>query len=277
MILILVVIAGLAAFFLVSTAVPWTRAMLTDHDIAPDLPVAFGCETAWLAIRADDPEEVVDALGLENVQRVNWRTGIGSIYDEELSPDYVFVSPAVGGRIYVVGMALPHPVGTRFVDRCGQLLEDLARRFGEVQYYFTYTLIELYAWARYGDGELQRAFAWGDEGVIWNRGAITPEERQLGLKVLELRRLKASGAPRRKREPGTGEAGYPCESHVIAMAAAWGQDPTELEDVRTLPGLGHIGLAPADWRAHRLPRQPRPAKTTTKTAAERRAELRPVE
>ena len=275
MILIVTVTTIIAGFFVYSTLVPWLVSRLRDRDIAPDTPQPFGYRTAWLAIDTDRTGEVVEALGVSDLQCVNWRTGIATIYDEELADDYVFISPPVDGTTYVVGLALPHPVGARFVDKCLPLLHRLSEQFGGVAYFFTYPVIELYAWARFSDGQLKRAFAWGDEGAIWNRGAITDVERSMGLDVFELRRANAPGGAKgrqmRRKELDGGFA-YPTEEHVLHVAAEWGLDPTKLDLVSEDVGLGYVAQVPGGWAQRRNKNSPNPDKTPT----ERRAELRPV-
>ncbi len=250
------VTALLFAFFVATSVVPWVVDLLTDKDTAPDKPWPFGYRTAWLAIATEETEGVLEALRLENIQCVNWRTGIATTYDEELGEHFVFVSPPVAGWTFVVGLALPHPVGPRFEDTCMPLLAALSRRFGEVQYYFTYPFIEHYAWARFSGGGLVRAFAWGDEGIIWNRGRITEEERALGLKVFALRRLGGRSGKARKARDDDDPTGYPNEEAVLAMARAWGLDPTRIDREPTPPGLGFVGEVPLTWRARRKRERP---------------------
>ena len=93
---------------------------------------------------------------------------------------------------------------------------QLGSRFPEVQYFFTYPLIDFFAWARIVEGKLVRGFAIGDQGILLNRGKPTREERRLGLKLFEMRGVKER----------TGDAGgelmlHPTEDHVMRLAQAW--------------------------------------------------------
>lgn len=216
-------------------------------DVKPDAPAAFGYRTAWLALRTRDTLAVIDQLGLEDLQRANWNGGLAAAYDERLTEDYVFVSPPVAGWTFVVGLALPYPAGAKFADRCTPLLMALGRRFIEVQYYFTYPVIDFYAWARVIDGKLVRAFAWGDDGIMWNNGRVTKEERQIGLRLLEPCTADGHISTNWK-----GVAAYPNEDHVVALASRWGMDPTRLDEIEAMPALGFIGRIPASWRLQRL-------------------------
>jgi hypothetical protein len=219
------------------------------YDNAPDRPKPFGYRMAWLAIRSRDPRLVAERLGLDGAAPCNWDSGLGSVYDLKLGQHMMFVSPPVNGWVFVCGLALPHPVGPGFVDKVTPLLVDLGGRFAEVQYFYTYPPIDLFAWARLIDGRLVRAFAAGDEGILWNKGRIGREERELGLKMFELRGVRGR----------VGDAGgemilHPTEEQVLQMARKWSIDPTALGSMRAEPGLGLIANAPLTWRSERIRR-----------------------
>ena len=219
-------------------------------DATPDRPSPFGLKMAWLAIRTRDTGRVIELLGLVEPQPCNWQSGIGSVYDDRLSQNHVFVSPPVSGWTFVAGLSLPHPVGRGFVDKCTPMLLDLGAEFGEVQYFFTYPLIDFFAWVRVTGGRLVRAFAIGDEGIIWNKGRLTNDEKSLGLKLFELRGVRGR----------IGDAGgelilYPTEEHVMWLASRWSLDPTRIEAAAASSGTGFICLAPASWRPERQRRR----------------------
>ena len=216
-------------------------------DATPDRPAPFGLKMAWLAIRTRDTARVVDVLGLVDPKPCNWNSGIGTVYDDRLGENHVFVSPPVNGWTFVVGLSLPYPVGRSFVDKCTPMLLDLGAEFIEVQYFFSYPLIDFFAWARIIDGKLVRAFAIGDEGTIWNKGKPTKDEKSLGLKLFELRGVRER----------TGDAGgelilYPTEEHVMRLASRWSVDPTRIDAAPASTSTGFICLAPATWRPERL-------------------------
>ncbi len=216
-------------------------------DATPDRPAPFGLKMAWLAIRTRDTARVIDVLGLVNPRPCNWSSGIGTVYDDQLSENHVFVSPPVNGWTFVVGLSLPYPVGRRFVDKCTPMLLRLGAEFIEVQYFFSYPPIDFFAWARLIHGRLVRAFAIGDEGTIWNKGKPTRDEKSLGLKLFELRGVRER----------TGDAGgelilYPTEEHVLRLAGRWSLDPTRIDTAPESTASGFICLAPAAWRPERL-------------------------
>jgi len=213
---------------------------------AADGPCAFGCSMAWLAVRSDDPQQVVEALRLEEASPCNWNSGIGAVYDDWLGASRVFVSPPVEGWVFVAGLALPHPLGGSFTDKCTPLLVELGGRFAEIQYFFSYPPIDYYAWAKVKDGRLVRSFAVSDEGVIWNKGRPSREERSLGLKLFELRGVRG-----RKGDAGGELILHPTEEHVLRLASGWSIDPTLLNERHAPAGLGVIALAPHGWRAER--------------------------
>jgi hypothetical protein len=228
----------------------------------PDAPAAFGYDMAWLAVRTRDTAAVVSALALEAAQPCNWNSGVGTVYAADLGEGRVFVSPPVNGWTFVVGLSLPHPTTASFVDKCTPLLVALGGRFVEVQYFFCYPPIDMFAWARLVDGRLLRAFAAGDEGVIWNKGKTTREEKALGLKLFELRGVRG-----RRGDAGGELILHPTEDHVMRLAMRWSLDPTRLNAVSAPPGTGTIGLAPAAWRPERLRTAVRAAKALPPPAA----------
>ena len=213
----------------------------------PDHPASFGYRMAWLAIRTRDTARVHSALGLTEPEVANWQSGIGTVYDEKLGANQVFVSPPLNGWTFVVGTSLPCPMGRTFVDKCTPMLLDLGREFIEVQYFYTFPLVDIYAWARVIDGKLVRAFAVGENGIIWNKGKPTKDEKSLGLKLFELRGVRG-----RKGDAGGELILHPTEEHVMKLATRWSLDPTMLDAAPFPASMGHIASAPSFWRAERL-------------------------
>ncbi len=239
------VLTVLGAYWLASRAGEKRIVLATD----PDGPCAFGCSMAWLAVRSEDAGEVIDALSLGDAEACNWNSGIGAAYDVNLGASHVFVTPPVRGWTFVVGLSLPHPSGTGFVDKCTPMLVELGARFPEVQYFFTYPPIDYYAWAKVSDGRLVRAFAVSDEGIVWNKGRPSKEERGLGLKLFELRGVRG-----RRGDAGGEMILHPTEDHVMRLANRWSVDPTTLFEADAPRGYGFIASAPSQWRAERIRR-----------------------
>jgi len=245
----------LTIFILVSVTValaarwfaPQLAAGRVIYPTEPDSPKPFGYRMAWLAIRTRDTAAVVEALALVAPQPCNWNSGIGTVYDARLGERHVFLSPPVNGWTFVVGLPLPQPLGRMFVDKATPLLVDLGGRFVEVQYFMAFPPVDFFAWARMLDGRIVRAFAVGDEGVIWSKGKTTKEERMLGLKLFELR-----GVRDRRGDAGGPLILHPTEDHVMQVARKWSLDPTRLEPSSAPAGLGIVARAPESWRVERM-------------------------
>ena len=216
-------------------------------NVEPDRPAGFGYRMSWLAIRTRDTRAVIDALRLSAPQAANWSTGLGSIYDRELGEAHVFVSPPVNGWTFVAGLPLPAPASRRFVDKCTPMLIDLGRSFVEVQFFASMASVDYFAWARMIEGRVVRAFAIGDEGVIWNKGKPTKEEKAMGLKLFEFRGLRG-----RRGDAGGEIVLYPTEDHLMELAAKWSLDPTVLAKRELEPALGVVARAPLAWRPERI-------------------------
>lgn len=241
-------LAGLtAASVVVLFAVHAARRPQPDDGIdrAPDKPIPFGYATAWLAVRTADTIRLIEALDLTQTVRASWKGGIAAAYDEARAGTHVFVSAPVAGWSFVIGLPLPQPAGPAYEDRAGQLLASLATEFADVQYYFTYPPLDLYGWSRWKDGRLVRAFAMGGEGVLWNAGRPTPEEKAAGLK------LPAPGK-HAARSIWHDTHTYPGEEHVIRLAAEWSLDPTTIDRRDAVASLGYVGRAPAVWQLKRI-------------------------
>lgn len=213
----------------------------------PDRPCAFGQDMAWIAIRSEDTSAIARVLGLSRLRPANWNSGVGAIYDSEISGELVFIAPPVKGWTFVAGEALPIPAGEAFVDKMTPLLKHLAIEFPAVQYFASFPIIDFYAWARYEKGRRLRALAVGDGTVIWNAGKPSDEERKLGLLFIEIR-----GIRERHGDLGGEIELYPTEEHVFAVAAGWSVNPMAMETLRGPTSVGWIADVPHSWRPERV-------------------------
>ncbi|MEZ5899882.1 MAG: hypothetical protein R3D51_10355 [Hyphomicrobiaceae bacterium] len=214
----------------------------------PDAPKPFGPAMAWIAVRTDDFEGVAETLELEVLVAANWDAGVGTIYDASLSDDHIFLSPSVNGWTFVAGVPLPLPAGRAFVDKLTPLLQQLGERFRDVQYFAAFPDVDFYAWARIERGRIVRAFAVGEEGVIWDRGRQSPQERALGLKLYEVR-----GIRERKGDAGAAIILHPTQEQVLRLACGWSLDPSMLDKINNVPAaIGAVARAPASWRSERI-------------------------
>lgn len=213
----------------------------------PDAPKPFGYRMSWLAIKTTDTAAVLDAMALTVSKPANWNAGIGTVYDDRLSDDFVFVSPPVAGWTFVVGLPLPHPVGRTLVDKMTPLLHGLAQRFPDVQYFAAFPIIDFFGWTRFVKGRPLRAFVIGEDGVIWDRGRLTAEERALGLRLFDLRGIKG-----RQGDAGAEIVLYPTEKQVIRIASAWSCNPLAIGTANVAPATGFMAAVPPAWRAERI-------------------------
>jgi hypothetical protein len=183
----------------------------------PDKPISFGYKCAWYAMRTNDIEAAVLAMGLAGTVESSWAHGV-----EAAHSDKVFVTPPLGGWILALGRTLFH-VDTTHAESVVPMLTKLSSVFGEAQYFATHRVVEAHCWALARVGKLIRAYAYvGDQGEItWDEGQPTEAELALGEGALEF--------------PG------PNESQLMQIAEAWSINPSELESTFNQPSLGRLG------------------------------------
>jgi len=215
--------------------------------VEPDTPKPFGPSMAWIAVRTQDTARVASLLELAPLLPANWDAGVGTVYDSALSDEHVFISPPVKGWTFVAGVPLPLPAGRAFVDKLTPLLAHLSSQFRDVQYFAAFPEVDFYAWARLERGRIVRAFAIGEEGVIWDRGRLSPQERALGLKLYEVRGIRA-----RKGDAGEGIILHPTQEQVLRLACGWSLDPSMLDKIEGPAGIGAVARAPSAWRSERI-------------------------
>lgn len=187
-------------------AFPKQPVLLSDE---PDIPQPLGAEIAWLTVRCEDPERVMEFLDVSG-QRANWATGLAAARQE----DGLFISPPVDGFVLVVfrdtlpGVAARHLLPTEdWVEDA--LWEHWAATFDEIQSFVVSDKEAYYGWERVISGKLFRRQIRHGYQVYMDQGPMTEGE------LLAVR----SGIARR----GTG-APFTAEN-VMDIAAAWGVDP----------------------------------------------------
>jgi len=184
---------------------------------------AFGFKSAWLAVRAEDPAEVAEALGLHEVATTPWAEGIVGVHDDADAgerPAPVFVGAPIEEWVLVpFGWALAEP---------GELdLGALGRRFGETQRFATRRVVGSHEWERWVDGQPVRRYGYlGESGEVrFNEGEPTE--------------LDADLLPETDADPDDWE--FADEERVIEIAAAWSVDPTLLDERDDVPDTGLLG------------------------------------
>lgn len=179
--------------------------IVPENGIDPDFPVSFGYKCNWICVKANDPIDVIEKLGLKNYEQSNWDKGIEMAYN-----GYRFVSPVLDGYVLVVNY------GMDILTIAPGLLDDKAKLFPELQFFVTQRVSDYHAWVKYINGEMVRGYGWcGCDGEVFlNKGELTPEEKKLGFTNL---------LPTEEADWETHET--PDEEYVIELAAAWGIDP----------------------------------------------------
>jgi hypothetical protein len=192
--------------------------------------MGIGYKTAWLAVPAASPQAVADALDLRHRSSMDWTSGTAAAYGQG-----VFIAEPVAG------WTLAHsPIHLRATfegsdpDFPGWLCR-LSTLLGEVQYFRTDRIGEQHGWARAVDGELIRAYFYGDGDVPLHVGALTDIERELGVghRVLE-EGWQSWG----DQQWAAFFRDAPRERHVMGVAQRWSICPLDIpEQSVTEPGI----------------------------------------
>jgi len=195
--------------------------------IEPDFPRPFGYKICWYAVKNEDPQSVMDKLGLKVIRESNWKDGLDRTYG---SRTCVFVSPQLDDYVLVVGV-------TPDVDH--NVVKKHALSFDEIQYFGTHRVSEYCAYAKFENGKMIRCYCYvGDMGeVTWCEGNMTPEEMRLGFDKF----------PQRTDELLSDDFDYdniPDEESILSIAKAWGIDTT-FESKTYEKGTGFICQFPA--------------------------------
>jgi hypothetical protein len=181
--------------------------------LAKDKVQSFGYKCAWIAVRTEDMGAVIDTLGIRELRPGSWVEGVAYAYNGG-----VFVTNPLRGYVLSASCAWPEPPTGAWADEITPILERLARRFDDVQYFYTYRVVEGHAWARLKDGKRLRAFAVSDFQKLWDIGSPTEAEAKLDLTC-------------------------PTEEDVMKVAGQWSIDPSKLENMNLDVTQGILGLS----------------------------------
>jgi hypothetical protein len=170
----------------------------------PDTPIPFGMKMSWLVLKENDPKIVLDKLNCTNIEKCNWSSAFSYMQDMKK----VFVTPCFDG--YILVLNFDSPLENR------ELLQEIAMKFEEIQFFSTHRVVDLSCWVKFVDGKLVRSFYYiGDQGeIIWNEGALTIEEQEIGLTLSSF-----------NLEEYDQNILYPDEEIVDELAAKWGINP----------------------------------------------------
>ena len=127
-------------------------------------------------------------------------------------------------------------------------LDYLASHLGcEVQSFWSHRVSSAHGWARLvpDTGDPERTFGYADGSVLFNTGTATDIEVDIAGPVV---RAAVGPWPHLDVENTFDESEWrePDEDDVIAVAAAWGLDPTGLDEPDDR--LGVWGMLPDTWR-----------------------------
>jgi len=184
----------------------------------------------WLAIRSRNLAAVQAALGLSDARSCSWSEGLSG-------GGQLFVAPPCQGWILVFGAGLPDP--GEDVDECFRFLMELSRRIGHVQLFKADAMLHHHAWARVEGGRVVRAYAWAEK-TLWNQGAKTSAEIDLGLKCFAYDETVSPAAW------GMNEIMAANAEKVSRLASRWSLNPSAI-DARFMEASRGVAGWPAKW------------------------------
>lgn len=186
-------------------------------------PQPFGSQTCWLAIHAKHMKEVADILEIEDVRSCDWESGLAASAQNDGS---VFVTPAVGEWVLVIGRSILKKVGLDYPIDGFKWVKEVSEQFGLVYYFCTHQKAQYQAWVKADKGEVERAYAYSgkENEVFWEWGDMTNTEAAL------LRSLEAVYGNQ-----------VIDEAVVLALAAKWTVD-TSFRNVTNVSGPGLLGV-----------------------------------
>ena len=201
----------------------------------PDAPQSFGFKCFWIAVRTGDNQAVAEAMGLREIKICNWLDGVSIAYDRE--SHRVFITPPLRGWVLAAGWTLPPNDLPETAQKLKTLLENLGHRFSEVQYFGTYRVADYHSWIRLVNGNVVRAYAYGDGETFLNVGE--PDQAEAAIRETFLREFG-----RKHPEVGKDYEYMPDEEDVMSIATTWSIDPSRLEEMGLPPGVGLVGELP---------------------------------
>jgi hypothetical protein len=175
----------------------------------------FHVPSRWLAVRSSNPNLVQAALGLHNPTPCSWEEGVSAAHDQKL-----FISPPIRGWILVMGTNLPEP--SEDVDKCHRFVLELSRKLGLVQFFSLNRAVNHHAWVCAEQGAVQRAYAWAGR-TVWNQGALTKAELELGFKCLPYAEVEE------RMDFGRPDPAALNTERLPLLAARWSLDPTSID------------------------------------------------
>jgi hypothetical protein len=208
----------------------WREARRQQHlaAYAPSRAAGFGYKTEWLAVRHEDVEAVISALGLEGVRSASWAEGTWAMGDGR-----IFVTPPMRGFVLVAGSVL----GLSVKDGLSRIPKGLSAALDtEVLGFVSHRHVDVYGWARAMRGLVERMYLEGENGAISSEGEPPPEESALhaerlaaraALEPQEVMIITADGATTKRviDAPDASDPFWADQEVVRRLALAWSLDP----------------------------------------------------
>ena len=176
----------------------------------------FNRPRTWLAVKSRNSDEVVRAIGLQQVESCPCGEGV-----TDFEARRIFVSPSANGWVVISGRQVPGPAED--IDSCFRFLTELSGRVGHLQYFHANPALGHHAWAKIIDDQVVRAYAWTGE-TVWNQGEFTLAEQKSGLRCFDYGQ-EAGGDSYSNWELSGGNV-----DRVPLLARIWSVDPAALLD-----------------------------------------------
>jgi hypothetical protein len=197
-----------------------------------DLPISFGYKTMWFAIKTNDHKKLEEILGIKNIKKTNWETGIEHSHEKG-----VFITPNIGEWIIVTGCSLPSADSKINIEQIVAILNTLSNEFGDAHYFCTHRVVELHAWVKSINGQIQRVYSYvgeSGENIVIKGNPTTIEKQYLLINTF---------SPESKRNDyyDNEDLVYPDEELVMKIAENWSVNPTTIDNRTDIKGSGSIG------------------------------------
>jgi hypothetical protein len=237
----LIVISGLSFFYAKSVESnpdhPYNNENKEKKEIkvsnVADNPIGFGYKTTWLAIKSKDQEQIANVLGLNEMKKSNWKSGLDNANDK-----HIFITPSIEDWTLVIGESLPSGDSEESLEKVKSLLERISNVIGEAQFFSTYRTIEFHCWIKSTNGFIDRLYSYiGESG---ENIAVFGEATEIEKKYNLFNSFSKDVSQDDCLENNT--LIFPNEELVMEIAKAWSINPTTLDDRQDIKGLGLLGL-----------------------------------
>ncbi len=198
-----------------------------EKEIIPDAPRGFGYKNKWLAIKSNNKEKVASFLKFKEVKKSKWEDGVQFGYGKG-----VFITPEINGWVLVLGI----DISELEKESTKEFLRSVSKEFGECQIFLTHRIVEYHFWGLARNGKIERLYSYFSEsGNLIIEGKRTEVENAFNFVDTFSEESKEDGYWTRK------DIDIPNEENVMKIAEAWSINPTKIEEIPTVQGIGLIG------------------------------------